>query len=231
MFIAYGDSGSWIVEKDSGNLFGHIMAGDPSTGLAYIAPAKQIFQAIAHQLDCVVVLPAAGKVASKDLNERTPSIGANRQMEEDTENEKIIVERDNLSTPLPRAWQVEVPPVEPYGLGQRNRTMDSPEIRPDIRQRGSSQIVESLTDSHPILITSNMATGRSWQEAAIERNRMTRSLGSSSLWGSGGPPSNSSSMEPHNGSGYSRSHTGMFAWHFPFPSLNLSYCCFILSYG
>jgi len=43
---AHGDSGSWIIEKDSGKLCGHIVAGDPSTGLAYIIPARVVFEEI-----------------------------------------------------------------------------------------------------------------------------------------------------------------------------------------
>jgi hypothetical protein len=34
-----GDSGSWVIDAVTGDLYGHVVAGVPETGLAYIIPA------------------------------------------------------------------------------------------------------------------------------------------------------------------------------------------------
>ena len=43
--IEPGDSGAWVVDS-AGQLFGHIVAGDPMLGLAFIIPAYKIFDDI-----------------------------------------------------------------------------------------------------------------------------------------------------------------------------------------
>ncbi|OCL07581.1 hypothetical protein AOQ84DRAFT_408648 [Glonium stellatum] len=37
-----GDCGSWVVDAETGDLYGHIVAGSPSNGVAYIVPTCQI---------------------------------------------------------------------------------------------------------------------------------------------------------------------------------------------
>ncbi|KAN0089172.1 hypothetical protein V8E51_019432 [Hyaloscypha variabilis] len=73
--ITYGDSGSWIVETESGKLSGHIVAGDLSTGLGYVSPAKAAFQEIERQLHCRVELPESGSLDSESFF--TPAIPLN----------------------------------------------------------------------------------------------------------------------------------------------------------
>lgn len=41
--LAKGDSGSWVVDSETGALLGHIVAGSPATGVAYVTPSIQIF--------------------------------------------------------------------------------------------------------------------------------------------------------------------------------------------
>ncbi|KAF2804179.1 uncharacterized protein BDZ99DRAFT_348118, partial [Mytilinidion resinicola] len=41
--VANGDCGSWVMNADSGDLYGHIVAGSPESGVAYIIPAYQVF--------------------------------------------------------------------------------------------------------------------------------------------------------------------------------------------
>jgi hypothetical protein len=53
----YGDSGAWIVEEVSEDLCGHLVAGDPATGLAFVIPAKTSFDHIEEVLDCRIQLP------------------------------------------------------------------------------------------------------------------------------------------------------------------------------
>ena len=46
--IEPGDSGAWVVDS-AGQLFGHIVAGDPMLGLAFIIPAYKIFDDIKNR--------------------------------------------------------------------------------------------------------------------------------------------------------------------------------------
>jgi hypothetical protein len=39
-----GDCGSWVVDAKSGDLLGHIIAGSPKSGVAYIVPAYQVLE-------------------------------------------------------------------------------------------------------------------------------------------------------------------------------------------
>lgn len=41
--LAKGDSGSWVMDSETGALLGHIVAGSPDTGVAYMTPSIQIF--------------------------------------------------------------------------------------------------------------------------------------------------------------------------------------------
>ncbi|KAF1993617.1 hypothetical protein P154DRAFT_410832, partial [Amniculicola lignicola CBS 123094] len=45
-----GDSGSWVVGLESGLLHGHIVAGSPGSGMAYIIPSDQVFDDIQRRL-------------------------------------------------------------------------------------------------------------------------------------------------------------------------------------
>ncbi|CZR59773.1 uncharacterized protein PAC_09667 [Phialocephala subalpina] len=42
--LADGDCGSWVIDAVTGNLFGHIVAGSPDSGVAYIVPAFRVFE-------------------------------------------------------------------------------------------------------------------------------------------------------------------------------------------
>ncbi|KAL8721480.1 MAG: hypothetical protein Q9181_007694 [Wetmoreana brouardii] len=41
-----GDCGAWVVNATTGDIYGHIVAGDPVSGLAYIIPAFKVFDDI-----------------------------------------------------------------------------------------------------------------------------------------------------------------------------------------
>jgi peptide-N4-(N-acetyl-beta-glucosaminyl)asparagine amidase len=38
------------MDEDNGDLYGHIIAGNPDSGVAYIIPATQVFDRIAKRL-------------------------------------------------------------------------------------------------------------------------------------------------------------------------------------
>ena len=44
-----GDCGAWVVNANTGLLYGHIVAGDPVTGMAFIIPAHKVFSDIEHR--------------------------------------------------------------------------------------------------------------------------------------------------------------------------------------
>ena len=45
-----GDCGSWVVNADTGDIYGHIVAGDPVSGMAYVIPAYKVFADIERRL-------------------------------------------------------------------------------------------------------------------------------------------------------------------------------------
>ncbi|KAE9364842.1 hypothetical protein N431DRAFT_564050 [Stipitochalara longipes BDJ] len=52
-----GDCGSWVVGVGSGVFYGHIVAGSPESGAAYVVPAHQIFRDAKNRFDIDLRLP------------------------------------------------------------------------------------------------------------------------------------------------------------------------------
>jgi len=52
-----GDCGSWVTNAQNGDIFGHIVAGDVASGLAYIIPAYKVFDDIELRFGSRPVLP------------------------------------------------------------------------------------------------------------------------------------------------------------------------------
>lgn len=50
--LVKGDSGTWVVDAKNGDVYGHIVAGSPGTGVAYVIPGYQIHDDIAKQFGC-----------------------------------------------------------------------------------------------------------------------------------------------------------------------------------
>ena len=48
--VADGDCRSWVFNKETGDVYGHVVSGYPSTGTAYIVPSVQIFENIQHRI-------------------------------------------------------------------------------------------------------------------------------------------------------------------------------------
>jgi len=55
--LEVGDCGSWIVDRDTGNLYGHVVAGSPECGKAIIVPFHSIFEDISKQTNNCPRLP------------------------------------------------------------------------------------------------------------------------------------------------------------------------------
>ncbi len=66
-----GDCGSAVVDKDTGNLYGHIILGDTTTGLAYILPAVDIVKDISRSLKTAVILATTGHYFPSEFWERS----------------------------------------------------------------------------------------------------------------------------------------------------------------
>jgi hypothetical protein len=54
---ALGDCGAWIVDRETGVLYGHIIAGQPDGNLVHFVSAPQIKNDIERQIDALVELP------------------------------------------------------------------------------------------------------------------------------------------------------------------------------
>ncbi|KAH0543167.1 hypothetical protein FGG08_002512 [Glutinoglossum americanum] len=59
--IMAGDSGSWVIDSETGDIYGHIVAGE--SNLAYIMPAYQIFRDIEKRFEKVVEIPTTNGLA------------------------------------------------------------------------------------------------------------------------------------------------------------------------
>ena len=53
-----GDSGSLVVDARTGNIYGHIVSGDPTSSLAYIVSAYEVFDDIEKRFGARPSLPA-----------------------------------------------------------------------------------------------------------------------------------------------------------------------------
>ncbi|KAH7416641.1 hypothetical protein BKA64DRAFT_636042 [Cadophora sp. MPI-SDFR-AT-0126] len=55
--IGYGDCGSWIIDDETGDLYGHIIAGSPESSVAFIMPASTIRSDIRQRFGSDLTLP------------------------------------------------------------------------------------------------------------------------------------------------------------------------------
>jgi hypothetical protein len=106
MIEVHGDSGSWMIQKENSRIYGHIVAGDPGSGVAYIMPARRLFQDIEFQTGNEIALYSLPEVKSEDVNQ-------------DRQSQLAASSIDTFSlTPKPRE---DVPLVSaPEELAKRN---------------------------------------------------------------------------------------------------------------
>ena len=67
-FSDRGDSGSWVIDPEKGNLYGHIVAGCPESRVGYLIPASRIFGDIRRQLGGLVELATINKVSNTNAS-------------------------------------------------------------------------------------------------------------------------------------------------------------------
>lgn len=79
--LAPGDCGSWVRDATTGKLFGHVVAGSPSTGLATIIPAHRLFARLLLELvisskpsrTSAAQLPSNTNLSNPDITQAKPS--------------------------------------------------------------------------------------------------------------------------------------------------------------
>lgn len=74
--VETGDAGSWVIDPETGDLYGHIIAIFPESRVAYLVPAYRIFSDIKEQLGGTVEL--AGRNRSSMLMSQPAMIGMNQ---------------------------------------------------------------------------------------------------------------------------------------------------------
>ncbi|CZR66669.1 uncharacterized protein PAC_16570 [Phialocephala subalpina] len=60
-----GDAGAWVIDPESGDLYGHLIAGCPDSNVAYLIPAHRIFSDIREQLGGTVELAGMAPTAQR----------------------------------------------------------------------------------------------------------------------------------------------------------------------
>lgn len=114
MSEAHGDSGSWMIQKENLRLYGHIVAGDPGSGLAYIMPGKCLFQDIEFQLGNEVALYSKLEVKPEDGNQDRQPQG---HLETSTLDTSILTPKLREPVPERDGERLDFSPEE---LAQRN---------------------------------------------------------------------------------------------------------------
>ncbi|KAF5624989.1 PNG1 with de-n-glycosylation function (n-glycanase) [Fusarium sp. NRRL 52700] len=65
-----GDCGSWIVDAESGNLYGHIVAGSPNSGAAIVIPFSHVFGDIEARVKHPPRLPITGAASLYNFDKK-----------------------------------------------------------------------------------------------------------------------------------------------------------------
>ncbi|CEI41378.1 Protein PNG1 [Fusarium venenatum] len=65
-----GDCGSWIIDVESGNLYGHIVAGSPDSGAAIVIPFARVFEDIETRVKHHPRLPLFGATSPYNFDKK-----------------------------------------------------------------------------------------------------------------------------------------------------------------
>ncbi|CVK99368.1 related to PNG1-protein with de-N-glycosylation function (N-glycanase) [Fusarium mangiferae] len=65
-----GDCGSWVVDAESGNLYGHIVAGSPDSGAAIVIPFSHVFEDIEARVKNSPHLPLTGAASLYNFDKK-----------------------------------------------------------------------------------------------------------------------------------------------------------------
>jgi hypothetical protein len=95
-----GDCGSWIVDSNNGDVYGHIIAGSPETGTAYIIPGYQIRDDIVKQFGCGMEVSTRAQ-SSNDVGDASQSSTADFEIAVKPTSDKMHATYDGLSPAFP----------------------------------------------------------------------------------------------------------------------------------
>ena len=102
-----GDSGAWVLDAVTGDIYGHIVAADPDTGFALIIPAFKIWDEIKKRHGREPRLPNYNDFSTiEDVPHQSPEMSMQATITEDTpasENQSTI----SGYIPLSRQWTAE----------------------------------------------------------------------------------------------------------------------------
>ena len=109
-WLEAGDCGSWIVDAESGNLYGHIVAGSPDSGAAIVIPFARIFEDIEARVKHHPRLPLTGTAShNEDLDlathlQHTKSITASSSKPSDHSQEWM----HSLRSRFEKQWRTKL---------------------------------------------------------------------------------------------------------------------------
>ncbi|XHG03929.1 hypothetical protein AWENTII_007214 [Aspergillus wentii] len=133
--INSGDSGSWVVDESSGELYGHIVAGDAGTDTAYIISAIDVFEDIGVKCNQSVTFPAKSVLSPKAHIRSELKAEVNDCSEETIKKMKIPTFPPRTKTGFTRADLPEK--KERDCLGQNTATSKSQSIKnPELSNAG-----------------------------------------------------------------------------------------------
>jgi hypothetical protein len=89
-WTASGDSGCWVIDPESGDLYGHLVAASSESQVGFIIPAKRIFADIRLQLGGTLELASISNATSrtpvephgKEISQKLPALGMNQAKDE-----------------------------------------------------------------------------------------------------------------------------------------------------
>ncbi|KAF2094529.1 HET-domain-containing protein [Rhizodiscina lignyota] len=74
--IRQGDSGAWVIDIQSKKLYGHIVAGDPASGMAYVIPSCDVFAEINLRFgEPIISYEKRSSAQSRSINEISSGFG------------------------------------------------------------------------------------------------------------------------------------------------------------
>jgi peptide-N4-(N-acetyl-beta-glucosaminyl)asparagine amidase len=112
--LEVGDCGSWVVDAETGDLYGHIVAGSPRLGTAIVVPFEPIFEDIKRRTGTPPQLPGVTPVLkftdegwAQDLRERFGDVIA-------TQRRESLVWRQSRTSKKRLGKSVDPPPYASY---------------------------------------------------------------------------------------------------------------------
>lgn len=151
--LVTGDCGSWVVNAQSGDLFGHIIAGSPESGVGYIVPAYQILEDVKTRfgLDLELYTPTestttkeSSLVQNSYVPELLPTLSGN---EPESKDGALPIQKETITTINPFK---SVTPAEDNELTALNSIAeDSPSRRHCVGDFGKEAETQE-SDHHSI---------------------------------------------------------------------------------